>query len=140
MVRKFNLLSLSCIGNIFLNGNNCHSQTHTLSLSAQSVAIDILNYILIQASLFQSDPKKFCTQLGLCKASKERIMAVLLNKAIAAKMKAFKGIAMKKHVKNLSKSMPIKSSAECILCEFIASKLEQTLTKNATEVRELHPP
>jgi len=81
-----------------------------------------------------ADPKQVCTELGLCSASKEKVMAVLLNKALPIKMKAFKsGISLKKHAKNALKAMPVKASAKCILCEFIASKLDQMLAKNATQ-------
>jgi saposin len=80
-----------------------------------------------------ADPKQVCTELGLCSASKEKVMAVLLSKALPIKMKTFAGITMKKHARNLLKAMPVKSSAECILCKFVAAKLDDMLAQNATQ-------
>ncbi|XP_031562328.1 prosaposin-like [Actinia tenebrosa] len=76
------------------------------------------------------DPKEDCTKLGLCAASKEKIMATILRKAMPSKLVASLK-TKKRHV--LKSKYPIKASAECILCEFIAKELDQMLGNNATQ-------
>ncbi|KAK3726300.1 hypothetical protein QZH41_012728 [Actinostola sp. cb2023] len=87
--------------------------------------------VLKELQQLLANPKQLCIEFGLCSASREKIMAVLLQKALPVKLKSFAGFNLKKHI--LKAINPVKASAECILCEFIASELDDLLGKNATQ-------
>jgi len=106
--------------------------TNAGSLAAECKALIDQYAPLIFQEITQllANPKQICTELHLCSASKEKIMAALLEKALPNKLKAF---APKFGKQILKASKPVKASPQCILCEFIASKLDQMLGNNATQ-------
>ncbi|XP_048579093.1 prosaposin [Nematostella vectensis] len=72
-----------------------------------------------------SDGKKLCTEIGLCTANK--VKAMLVQAAASHKVM----FTPKKHV--LKATYPVKTSTECVLCEFVMKELDDMLSKNSTQ-------
>lgn len=80
--------------------------------------------------LFQADPQKVCTALGLCSAQvKKSVAAQLIFNSLPLKERFF---APKKTVIS---SKPYRASATCILCEYVMTTLKGILNENSTKVR-----
>ncbi|RMX42497.1 hypothetical protein pdam_00020424 [Pocillopora damicornis] len=83
---------------------------------------------------YLADPQQACTTLGLCSSEVKQVDAKLIFKPLKKQMiKLVKPLALAaKHKPVVVKSKPVKTSAECILCEFIMDKLDSILKQNAT--------
>ncbi|XP_020606225.1 prosaposin-like [Orbicella faveolata] len=85
-----------------------------------------------------ADPKQVCTALGLCDSKKsKKVDAKLVTRALPLKnhLKTILApvLVAAKPKATVIKSKPFKTSAECILCEFVMKELDSILQENATQ-------